>query len=156
MTDIERVKEVINWIIFEKIAKNRKEIAKLLDYTESSFSQIINSKVTLSAQFIKKLSNIDKRINEAWLLTGEGEMLKQPRSSNNFQVGNSNKNINMGFGSQTVNSIEEVNSLKTRITELESQLRDKEALLAVQNEKINGLQNELKARIEMIDILKSK
>ena len=76
MTDIERVKEVVNWIIFEKIAKTRKEIAQLIGYTESSFSQIINSKVPLSDSFIKNLSNIDDRINLSWLLTGKGEMLK--------------------------------------------------------------------------------
>lgn len=79
MTDIERVKEVVNWIIFEKIAKTRKEIAQMIGYTESSFSQIINSKVPLSDSFVKNLSNIDHRINVNWLFTGEGEMLNQEK-----------------------------------------------------------------------------
>ena len=79
MNDIERVKEVVNWLIFEKTAKNKRELASLIGYTESSFSQIINSKVSLSNSFIKKLSKTDVRINENWLLTGEGEMIQNEK-----------------------------------------------------------------------------
>lgn len=76
MTDLERVEKAIGWLIFNKKVKNRRELAKKLDYTESSLSQIINKKVPLSDNFIKKLSITFNNISEGWLLTGEGEMLK--------------------------------------------------------------------------------
>lgn len=77
MLDIKRVIKVIDWLIFEKKAKTRKDLAKKMGYTESSISQILNQKVPLSERFINNLSIIDERINSDWLLTGDGEMLKE-------------------------------------------------------------------------------
>src|SRR5690606_23127770 len=39
---------------------------------KSSFSQIINGKVSLPDGFIKKLVSLDHRISESWLLNEEG------------------------------------------------------------------------------------
>lgn len=86
MTDIERVRKVVDWVIFERIAKNRKDLASIIGYTESSFSQIINSKVALSESFINNLSNADPRINKNWLLTGVGEMLRTETTFKNEVV----------------------------------------------------------------------
>lgn len=73
--DIQRVIKVVEWLIFEGIAKNRRDLAEKLGYTESSFSQIINGKVNLSERFIKKLYNLDSRLSEEWIKTGAGDML---------------------------------------------------------------------------------
>ena len=80
MTTLQRVTKVIDWLIFEKKIKSRRELAQKMGYTESSMSQILNKKVALSDKFIKKFSIIDGSINENWLLIGEGEMLKQTES----------------------------------------------------------------------------
>jgi transcriptional regulator with XRE-family HTH domain len=72
---VERVKTLIDWLIFEKAIKNRRELALKMGYTESSLSQILNEKVKLSDKFIKKLSEIDENINQDWILRGEGEMI---------------------------------------------------------------------------------
>ena len=77
MSDIERIIKTIDWLIFKKKVKSRKELAIKMGYTESSISQILNSKVPLSERFIKKLSEIDKNINYDWLLTGNGSMLNE-------------------------------------------------------------------------------
>lgn len=74
MSEIERIKRVINWLIFNEHASSEKEIAEKLGYTKSSFSQIINGKVPLSQKFIDKLIAIDFNLNKAWLLSGEGSM----------------------------------------------------------------------------------
>ncbi len=79
--DIKRVTKAIDWLIFDNKIKNKRELAEKLNYTESSFSQIINGKVKLSERFVKKLANFDDRININWLLTGEGEMLKNQTST---------------------------------------------------------------------------
>lgn len=77
MLDIERVIKVVDWLIFEKIVKSRKDLALKMGYTESSMSQILNQKVPLSERFIKKLSILDNRINYDWLFGGDGKMLNE-------------------------------------------------------------------------------
>lgn len=76
MTDIQRIKKVINWLIFQEVAESEKQLADLLGYTKSSFSQIVNGKVPLSEKFVKKLCGLDENINEVWVLKGEGSMFK--------------------------------------------------------------------------------
>lgn len=76
MSDIQRIKKVINWLIFQDVAESEKQLADLLGYTKSSFSQIVNGKVPLSEKFVKKLCGLDENINEVWVLKGEGSMFK--------------------------------------------------------------------------------
>ena len=76
MSDLQRVIKCIDWLIFERKVKSRRDLAEKMDYTESSMSQILNAKVSLSSRFIKKLSKIDPDISESWLMSGKGEMLK--------------------------------------------------------------------------------
>ena len=76
MSDIQRIKKVINWLIFQEVAESEKQLADLLGYTKSSFSQIVNGKVPLSEKFVKKLCGLDENINEVWVFKGEGSMFK--------------------------------------------------------------------------------
>lgn len=76
MTDIQRIKKAINWLIFQGVAENEKALAELLGYTKSSFSQIINGRVPISEKFVKKLCGLDENINEVWVLKGDGTMFK--------------------------------------------------------------------------------
>jgi transcriptional regulator with XRE-family HTH domain len=76
MADVQRIKKVINWLIFMEFAENERDMAEKLGYTKSSFSQIMNGKVPISDKFIKKLCSVDENINEVWITSGEGEMLK--------------------------------------------------------------------------------
>ena len=75
MTETQRVKKVINWLVFMEYAENERELAEKLGYTKSSFSQIVNGKVPLSERFVQKLASVDSNINEVWIMTGEGNML---------------------------------------------------------------------------------
>ncbi len=75
LSEIQRVRKVINWLIFRDYGSNEKEIAEKLGYTKSSFSQIINGKVPLSHKFIEKLFAVDKQLNKAWIVSGNGYML---------------------------------------------------------------------------------
>ncbi|MDR0385237.1 MAG: XRE family transcriptional regulator [Prevotellaceae bacterium] len=76
MTIHQRIKKVINWLIFNEFAENETEIAMKLGYKKSSLSQIINGKVPLSNRFIDKLCDADKNINKIWITAGTGEMFK--------------------------------------------------------------------------------
>ena len=75
MTETQRVKKVINWLVFMEYAENERELAEKLGYTKSSFSQIVNGKVPLSERFVQKLASVDRNINEVCIMTGEGNML---------------------------------------------------------------------------------
>ena len=74
MSHLQRVKKVLNWLIYIGYASNNMEIALKMGYTKSSFSQIINGKVPLSDKFIEKLSSINSNINKLWITDEEGEM----------------------------------------------------------------------------------
>lgn len=76
MTDIQRIKKVINWLIFQEVAENDRALSELLGYTKSSFSQIVNGRVPISDKFVKKLCSLDENINEVWVLREEGTMFK--------------------------------------------------------------------------------
>lgn len=79
-TDLQRLKKVVKWLIFSGFGENEKELAEILGYTKSSFSQILNGKVPLSDKFLDKLCSLDSNINKVWIMENKGEMLK---SSNN-------------------------------------------------------------------------
>lgn len=74
----QRVARVVEFLIFSKLALDKRDVAKKLDYNVSSFSQIINGRVPVSDKFLGKLLELTPNLNENWLLTGEGEMMKVP------------------------------------------------------------------------------
>lgn len=76
MNRISRNKFLVQYIVSKGFASSQKELGQLLGYSnESSFSQIINEKVTYPKDFIERLKGVIPDLNEDWLLTGEGEML---------------------------------------------------------------------------------
>ena len=87
MDEYKRIKKIINWLAFQGVAESDKELSEKLGYTKSSFSQIINGKVPLSAKFVKKLCSLDKNINEVWVLKGTGTMFKDnPNSEDGITI----------------------------------------------------------------------
>ena len=83
MTDIQRIKKVINWLIFQDVAENERDLSEKMGYTKSSFSQITNGKVPLSDKFVKNLCSFDENINEVWVKEGTGTMFKNNPNSEN-------------------------------------------------------------------------
>lgn len=102
MSENERVKKLVDWLIFMEYASSRKELAELIGYKDTSLSQIENGKVNVSSKFIKNLVNLDKRINEAWLTTGEGKMLLE--SDVMIQNNNGGNNQQGKLNTQNINS----------------------------------------------------
>ncbi|HPE40759.1 MAG TPA: LexA family transcriptional regulator [Bacteroidales bacterium] len=75
MFDIERIRKLVKWYIFQNYGKNDAEIAERLGYEKSYFSQIVNGKVPVSKSFVNKLCALDQNINKVWI-SGVGSMLK--------------------------------------------------------------------------------
>lgn len=77
MNEVIRLKAVIAYIIKCGLAINQKDLGMKMGYSnESSFSQVVNGKVTMPKDFTERLKLFVPDLNEHWLLTGEGEMLK--------------------------------------------------------------------------------
>lgn len=79
----QRIKKVVNWLIFQGVAENERDLADKLGYTKSSFSQIVNGKVPLSEKFVKKLCSFDENINEVWVMDGAGTLFLNSLNSEN-------------------------------------------------------------------------
>ncbi len=74
MTTNERLRKIINWLIYRGAASNERELAERLGYTKSSFSQLVNGKVPLTDRFVGKLCALDANINSVWIMSGDGSM----------------------------------------------------------------------------------
>lgn len=82
----ERIRKVVNWLIYKGVAVNDRELSDLLGYTKTSFSQIVNGKTPLSDKFIAKICRLDDNLNEVWISTGEGSMfLTEPNGENSTE-----------------------------------------------------------------------
>jgi hypothetical protein len=91
-------------------------------------SQILNEKVSLSDKFIKKLSIMDKAINEEWLLTGKGEMLKNIFKGDNNIVASGHNTINAHNDNRQYYS-DSPDVLRAQVEEKDILLREKDERL---------------------------
>jgi transcriptional regulator with XRE-family HTH domain len=134
MTETQRIKKVVEWLIFKGKVKSRRDLAENMGYTESSVSQILNGKVPLSDKFIKKLSIMDSVINQDWLFTGEGEMLNTHIQTDSLS-GADNKSVSMPIdfllsmlNRQEQQLLSQQNAIAVKDGIIESQQRTIEAL----------------------------
>lgn len=121
MEAIQRIRKVINWLIFQEIAENERALAELLGYTKSSFSQIVNGKVPLSGKFVKNICALDENINDVWVKTGHGQMFRDNISISQKVYGDNNHvaGRDLNVSSQGVNKlIDTVNKQQETISEL--------------------------------------
>lgn len=70
----ERVKKVINWLVFNGVAEGQNDLAVRLGYSKSYMSQVVNNAKVMSDSFIGNLCSLDENLNINWVLTGEGNM----------------------------------------------------------------------------------
>lgn len=85
MSRVIRNKTLIRHLIKAGIVKSQKDLGERMGYSNaSSFSQVINEKVPEPKDFIPKLKNIMPELNDEWLATGEGKMIKMPATMTVF------------------------------------------------------------------------
>lgn len=98
MTENERIKKAIKWLIGSGIAKTQEGIGLLMGYSnKSAFSQVVNNPDKRPEDFVVRLCNLNNALNKNWLLTGEGSMLKntdQPVSQGGEDSTLSNADLN--------------------------------------------------------------
>lgn len=91
MSELQRVKKVIDWLVFEGVAESQKDVAEKCGYGESYMSQVLSGRVNLSSRFIKNLAMLDERLSEEWITTGDGDMLRNNQTNNQSGTGNNNQ-----------------------------------------------------------------
>lgn len=83
MTIHDRIKLVVKWLIGTGVARNQEAIGRLMGYSnKSSFSQILNDKVSLPNDFIERLCSLNENINFVWVKEGIGNMITDISTSN--------------------------------------------------------------------------
>lgn len=73
----ERVIEAINYILKINPNLNKALLAESIGIKPAKFSEILNKRMTAGMDIIQKLCS-DYAISANWLITGEGEMCRQP------------------------------------------------------------------------------
>ena len=87
---LERLRTIINYLVFQGIIKNDTDLADKIGYKKTSLSSILNGSVP-AKKFVERLCRFHKNLNKVWILTGEGSML----NSDGFQSNNTNStNVN--------------------------------------------------------------
>lgn len=145
MTVHDRIKLVVKWLIGTGVAKNQEAIGRLMGYSnKSSFSQILNDKVSLPNDFIDRLCTLNDNINKVWIKEEIGNMItdistsNSPSSENRLIPGTS------------------FNHSDTIALRLLDKLDEKDNIISVKEAKIEELLKEngkLKERIKQLESL---
>lgn len=118
MTETERIKKAIKWLIGSGIAKTQEGIGLLMGYSnKSAFSQVVNNTDKRPEDFVVRLCNLNNTLNKNWLLTGEGSMLK-----------NTDQPVSQG-GEDATLSEADLNNSNTMKKYLDQVLRQNEELI---------------------------
>lgn len=97
LAENERVKIVLDFLKKSKKIRNHQQFIEEIGSNKSIISRIINKKLKVSNNLFYKIKEKYPELSLNWLLTGEGEMLKQSvdnRWNNNISITQRNNNIN--------------------------------------------------------------
>jgi len=72
---LERLAEMIDWLLYNNIVASRRELAKRMQYQESTLSLVVNGKQPISSKFLTALAGVDRRLNVDWIEKGDGDMI---------------------------------------------------------------------------------
>ena len=71
----DRLNQAVRWLCFVLNLESQKALAGLINYTESTLSQILSARQPVTNRFLGKLSGLRKDLNTDWIMNGEGEMV---------------------------------------------------------------------------------
>lgn len=131
----QRFTEVVNYLLESRVLKNQAQLAQILSLSKGYVSQLVNGQREPSSDVVRKLANSFPTINENWLLTGAGAMLKE--NSENLPQ------------NEVTEQPQEQGMIDKLLFLVESQRKDIEVLIQLvknKDEKIEELLDELSAR----------
>lgn len=130
MTTNERIVEVIKWQM-----ASPSSFAKKIGFNQSNLSKIINGKREVPKNLIDGILKIFPEVNEVWLRTGEGSMLKEVEKSE-IELHGSNTGIiqhrsKLKVGGNLTTGTTDSTLYKQRIKDLEQLLAEKERTIQI-------------------------
>ncbi|MDO4462307.1 MAG: helix-turn-helix transcriptional regulator [Bacteroidia bacterium] len=125
MNELDRLKEVVAYLIESRQARTKKDLAHILGYKEVYMSQLINGKTKITQKFLSRLTAYFSNINSDWVMTGQGEMLRNPLQGNinSHTAGQGNDSFVLVAGSvvaameQVLKAIKLQNEITTKLLE---------------------------------------
>ena len=129
MSENERLKKVILWLISQGIIKSQEDLANKFNYNPSSISQIVTGVKPLSQKFINKILNLSEKININYLLGNSNKMLNEYEAINSDNdiiklILKENKELNQEIGSLKTDNKNLTEKNKTLQTELECRKKE--------------------------------
>lgn len=79
----QRLRKIIDELKASRNVYTDADFARIVDVSRSELSQMLSGKRPVSKRIVSNLLTNFPSINEDWLMTGEGEMLKSPSYSQN-------------------------------------------------------------------------
>lgn len=126
----QRFRELLEELKNSGLITNDADFARKTDVKRSYISELRNEKRVLTATYIERIYNSFPCVSQRWLLTGEGEMLKDCQNYNNNGVlingSNTNSPINnKHYYSDALQTQNE--QLLERVKEKDEQIKEKDA-----------------------------
>lgn len=78
---IKRLTELIDWLKNERVILTQAEFADKIGVKASQMSEMLTGKRVISERTIRKIANAFPLISFDWLLSGEGEMLRDSKKN---------------------------------------------------------------------------
>lgn len=115
-TRAERLNEAFNYLRFKGLVKTQKDLAEAIGSTAPNVSSALKGNERfLTDSFIVRFSDAFGEVSSHWLLTGEGEMLKDESISQNAYGDNNQiagRDINNGVSGNTTTTNNTTNNNK--------------------------------------------
>ena len=90
MTPAERINEMFRYAVANHLASSKSDFAALLDITPQTLSRYLSGKKEPPMNTWKSFNvKIGKAFNDDWLITGQGQMLKNLTSASEQPLGDS-------------------------------------------------------------------
>lgn len=65
---LERVKQVVKWMIFNGVAETQKDLALEMDYNPTVVSAVLTGHTKLTDKFIRNLCELDRSVDMEWVM----------------------------------------------------------------------------------------
>lgn len=137
MTDNKRLREVLDYLIQNKVVRNQQDFTERLGEHKGIVSNLLTDKRPYTQRFVNKVCEAFPMISDYWLLTGNGFMINTEKKStpkyifDNSLFANDSSSINTGsqvFGSEICNECKKKDNiifdLQQEISNLKSQIID--------------------------------
>lgn len=82
----ERGRAMVDWLVYNRYAENRGDLASKIGYNPTVLSAALTGRIPFSNKLAKALCLYNKRLNYSWLISEEGDMLNS-ESTQTIEIG---------------------------------------------------------------------